>query len=435
MANLFGNHLHGVKVPHHKGTADSGTVTMPVPDKVVIPMSQHMGAPCIPLVKAKDTVKVGQKIGDCDAFMCVPVHASVSGTVTAVEDFTTTMGSITKAVVIEADHLQEVDDSVKPPVVNGLESFLTAVKESGLVGLGGAGFPTHIKLNPKNLAEVDTLIVNAAECEPYITADNRAILEDGADLFAGIAAVMKYLELRQAVIGIEDNKPEAIAYLQQHCPPNVSVKVLQSKYPQGGEKVLIYETVGKIVEEGKLPSDYGTIVMNVSSLAFLGKYLATGMPLVAKRLTVAGSAVKNPQNVWVPLGTPYQDVIAFCGGYVQQPEEVLMGGPMMGIDVYNDAFPVLKNNNAILAFTAEDVKTPPESPCIRCGKCVSACPFNLMPAAIDRAQRAGNVEKLAELKVNLCMECGCCAYVCPAKRQLVLSNRLAKKLLREQGKR
>ena len=162
-------------MPHHKGTADSGTVTMPVPDKVVIPMSQHMGAPCIPLVKAKDTVKVGQKIGDCDAFMCVPVHASVSGTVTAVEDFTTTMGSITKAVVIEADHLQEVDDSVKPPVVDGLESFLTAVKESGLVGLGGAGFPTHIKLNPKNLAEVDTLIVNAAECEPYITADNRAI--------------------------------------------------------------------------------------------------------------------------------------------------------------------------------------------------------------------------------------------------------------------
>jgi len=435
VSKLLKKHLSGVSVPHHKDTATLATVTMPVPDKVTIPMIQHMGAPCEPLVKVNDLVKLGQKIGENSAAFSVPIHASVSGKVTAVNDFIMPTGVRTKAVVIESDKLQEVAESVVPPDIHNFQEFLQAVKESGLVGLGGAGFPAHIKLNPKNIDQVDTLIVNAAECEPYITADVRTILEDGEELIAGIAEVMKRLNLFRTVIGIEDNKPEAIAYLGKICQEDITVKVLKSKYPQGGEKVLIYETTGRIVGEGKLPADAGVLVMNVSSLVFLAKYLKTGMPLVKKRLTVAGGAVADPQNLWVPIGTSYADVIDFCGGYKKEPVKLIMGGPMMGIAVYDDTFPVLKNNNAILAFDKEEAKVETETPCIRCGKCVLACPFDLMPANIDRAQKAGDVEELLNLKVQLCMECGCCSYVCPAKRQLVLSNKLAKKLIRESGKK
>ncbi len=435
MSKLLKKHLSGVSVPHHKETATLATVTMPVPDKVTIPMIQHMGAPCEPLVKVNDLVKVGQKIGESSAAFSVPIHASVSGKVTALEDFIMPTGVRTKAVVIESDKEQSVAESVTSPFIHNFQEFLQAVKESGLVGLGGAGFPTHIKLNPKNIDQVDTLIVNAAECEPYITADVRTIMEDGEALMDGIEVVMKQLDLFQAIIGIEDNKPEAIAYLEKIRRENMKVKVLKSKYPQGGEKVLIYETTGRIVMEGKLPADAGVLVMNVSSLVFLAKYLKTGMPLVEKKLTVAGGAIGEPKNLWVPIGTSYADVIEFCGGYKKEPAKIIMGGPMMGIAVYDDRFPVLKNNNAILAFDKEEAKIEPEGACIRCGKCAMACPFNLMPADIDRAQKAGNVDELLKLKVQLCMECGCCSYVCPAKRQLVLANRLAKKLIRESGKK
>lgn len=434
MPKLFSKHLSGVSVPHHKDTAKMATVTMPIPDTVRIVMIQHMGAECTPLVKAKDPVKVGQKIGESTAFLSAPIHSSVSGQVKAIEDFITPAGARTKAVVIETDKLQEVDESIAPPVIHSFEDFIQAIKESGLVGLGGAGFPTHIKLNPKNRDQVDTLVINAAECEPYITSDVRAILEEGEHLIAGMATVMEQLGLSHGIIGIEDNKPEAIAYLESIKKDNMTIKVLQSKYPQGGEKVLIYETTGRIVAEGMLPADVGVIVMNVSSVIFLDKYLHTGMPLISKRLTVAGGAVAQPQNVLVPIGTAFGEVIEFCGGYKAEPQEILMGGPMMGIAVYDDNFPVLKNNNAILALTAAELKPTRESACIRCGKCMAACPFDLMPAAIERALKAENAEELKNLKVHLCMECGCCSYVCPAKRDLVLSNRLAKKFLRDQGK-
>nr|WP_275951243.1 electron transport complex subunit RsxC [Hydrogenoanaerobacterium saccharovorans] len=430
--------MNGVKVPHSKNTAEMETVKMPVPDKVVIPMKQHMGRECTPTVKLTDLVKVGQIIGDTDAFIGAPIHSSVSGKVTKIDEIIGTDGNPIKAVEITTDKLQEIDESVKVPEVTDLQSFAAAIRASGLVGLGGAGFPTHVKLMPKNLDEVTTLLVNGAECEPYITADNRAMLEDTDDIVEGIKLVKKYMNLSTVIIGIEDNKPQAIAKLQAAVADieGASVKALKAQYPQGGEKVLIYECTGKIVPEGKLPSDVGCVVMNVSSIAFVAKYMRTGMPLITKRLTVDGDAIAEPKNVEVAIGTSFSDVIDFCGGFKTEPKKIIMGGPMMGFAVPTINYPVLKNNNAILAFsaakTAEAEK--PETPCIRCARCVNACPFSLMPAAIEKAYKAGNVDALKALKVNLCMECGCCAYVCPAKRNLVSVNRLAKKMIVERSK-
>ena len=415
MSKLFSKSLNGVKVPHSKNTAEMETVKMPVPDKVVIPMKQHMGRECTPTVKLTDLVKVGQIIGDTDAFIGAPIHSSVSGKVTKIDEIIGTDGNPIKAVEITTDKLQEIDESVKVPEVTDLQSFAAAIRASGLVGLGGAGFPTHVKLMPKNLDEVTTLLVNGAECEPYITADNRAMLEDTDDIVEGIKLVKKYMNLSTVIIGIEDNKPQAIAKLQAAVADieGASVKALKAQYPQGGEKVLIYECTGKIVPEGKLPSDVGCVVMNVSSIAFVAKYMRTGMPLITKRLTVDGDAIAEPKNVEVAIGTSFSDVIDFCGGFKTEPKKIIMGGPMMGFAVPTINYPVLKNNNAILAFsaakTAEAEK--PETPC-----------------------KAGNVDALKALKVNLCMECGCCAYVCPAKRNLVSVNRLAKKMIVERSK-
>ncbi|MBQ3241561.1 MAG: electron transport complex subunit RsxC [Oscillospiraceae bacterium] len=425
--------LNGVKVPHHKNTMNCETVSMPVPATVTIPLLQHMGAPCTPVVKLKDEVKVGQLLAQAGPGLSVPIHSSVSGTVVRIEDFINPGGVRTQSIVINTDGLQTVDESVKPPVVEDHASFVEAVRNSGLVGLGGAGFPTFIKLNPKNLEEVDTLVINGAECEPYITADNREFLENGKNVVKGIELVCRYLAIDHVFIGIEDNKPEAIAKMKELIKDRFGWKVvaLKSKYPQGAEKVLIYETTGKVVKEGQLPADQGVIVMNVSSVAFVASYIETGMPLVSKRLTVDGSAVAEPKNVLAPIGAHYGDVIEFCGGYKAEPKMILMGGPMMGIAVPNDDYPVVKNNNAILAFAEEDTLLRDENPCIRCSRCVNACPVLLMPAAIDKAVLARDLDTLAELKVNLCIECGCCSYVCPAGRYLTLRNKMAKKMLRE----
>ena len=438
MSKLFSKSLNGVKVPHSKNTAEMETVKMPVPDKVVIPMKQHMGRECTPTVKLTDLVKVGQIIGDTDAFIGAPIHSSVSGKVTKIDEIIGTDGNPIKAVEITTDKLQEIDESIKAPEVTDLPSFAAAIRASGLVGLGGAGFPTHVKLMPKNLDEVTTLLVNGAECEPYITADNRAMLEDTDDIVEGIKLVKQYMNLSTVIIGVEDNKPQAIAKLQEAVSgiEGASVKALKAQYPQGGEKVLIFECTGKVVPEGKLPSDVGCVVMNVSTIAFVAKYMRTGMPLITKRLTVDGDAIAEPKNVEVAIGTSFSDVIDFCGGFKTEPKKIIMGGPMMGFAVPTVNYPGLKNNNAILAFsaakTAEAEK--PETACIRCGRCVNACPFSLMPAAIEKAYKAGNVDGLKALKVNLCMECGCCAYVCPAKRNLVSVNRLAKKMIVERSK-
>ena len=425
--------LRGIFVKHLKNTAEEKTVSMPVPSTVTIPMSMHIGAPCEPLVKMGDLVKVGQKIGESNAPFSAPIHASVSGKVKQVTEFRNALGMVSKAVVIEADGEQAISEDIKVPVINSREDFINAVKESGVVGLGGAGFPTHIKLNPKNLDQIDTLVINAAECEPYITSDYRECMESPEDIIEGINVVKKWLNIKNAYIGIESNKPASIKLLGELSEKHEGIDVveLKAQYPQGAEKVIIYSTTGRVVNDGQLPADAGVVVLNVTTVSFIAKYLKTGMPLVSKRLTVDGSGANKGMNVIVPLGTAIKDVFEFCGGLKADCKKILMGGPMMGIAVPDLEQPIVKNNNAIIALNEKDATPAEETNCIKCGKCVYACPLNLMPAALEKAYDARNAESLVAHDVNLCMNCGCCSYVCPAKRNLAQKNQLAKAFVRQ----
>ncbi len=431
-----GKHLNSIKVSHEKHTAGCMTEKMAIPETVCISMSQHIGAPCKPLVAKGDTVKVGQLIGDTDAFVSAPIHSSVSGTVKEISSIRSAMGGEDQVIVIETDGKQEVSEDVKPPVVNDLESFIAAVRASGVVGLGGASFPTHIKLNPKNLDEVDTLIVNGAECEPFITSDHRLMLENADYIVKGIMAIMKYLDLKKAHIGVEENKPDAIEKLRKAIADTghqdvIEVNVLRARYPQGAERVMVYEVTGKTLDAGMLPAQVGVILSNVTTIAFIGQYLETGRPLTSKRLTVDGNAVKEPKNIIVPIGARIADVIEACGGYKAEPEKILMGGPMMGRAIFSDELPVIKNNNAILAFDGAQTLIPEETGCIKCGMCHRACPFNLLPVSIATAYKLKNTDKLDSLRVMQCMECGSCSYVCPARRPLSFINKMAKGMLKE----
>lgn len=430
----------GAPVPHRKNTKDMETVDMPVPAMVTIPMSMHIGAPCTPKVKVGDTVYVGQVIGDSDAFVSAPIHSSVSGTVKKIDTILSSNGANTPCVIIESDGEQTPDPSIQPPKVENNDDLVKAIRNSGLVGLGGAGFPAHVKLNPapEVKAKVDTLVINGAECEPYLTADVREILENSQDIISGINTVSKLLEVKEAIIGIEDNKPEAIRLMQELAAKNsgatIKVHSLPSRYPQGAEKVLIEQCTGRQVPPGKLPADVGVVVMNVTSVAFLARYLKTGMPLISKRVTVDGSAVNEPKNVRVLIGTPVKDVIAFCGGYKGEPAKLLYGGPMMGTPLVTDEQPILKNTNGILAFNSAEAESYAESDCIRCARCVNACPMNLMPTLLEQNTRMGRADELARLNIMTCMECGCCSFVCPANRKLVQTIRIGKTVLRNSGK-
>ena len=434
---MIRKHLPAIHVAHHKNTMNLPVEALPIPAKVCIAMAQHIGAPCKPVVKVGDSVKVGQVIGDSEAFVSAPIHASVSGKVAKIERKMTLQGQHDETITIIPDKLQEVYEGVQPPVIESRADFLKAVRASGLVGLGGAAFPTHVKFNPKNIDEVDTLIVNGAECEPYITVDYRRMLDESEKVINGCLAVMKWMELKKCFIGVESNKPKAIKALEEAAKdyPEIEVITLQAKYPQGAERVLIYETTGKVMGPGKLPADVGVVVSNVTSIATLQEYLATGMPLVTKNLTVDGNAVRNPKNLQVPIGTVISDIIEYCGGYRRIPKKLIMGGPMMGRAIYDDGHSILKNNNAILAFDEKAAMQPKATDCIRCGRCVEACPMNLMPTELARAVDAKNVDTLVKRRVGLCMECGSCSYVCPAKRQLSLINRLGKAIVAEGGKK
>ena len=426
--------LKGIRVPHKKNTAQSVPVRVPVPKTVTIPMSMHIGRPAKPVVKRGDTVKVGQLIAEADGYISAPIHASVSGKVQKIDEITTAMGTKVAAVVIESDGLQEVSETVQPPDVHDLTTFVDAVRHSGSVGLGGAGFPTFVKFSFNNdLSVVDAVVINAAECEPYITSDTRTLLDRADEVFEGIALLKKYLKVKRYVIGIENNKPEAIAKARELAAKTdgVEVHVLPAAYPQGGEKVLVYNTLGRMIPQGGLPLDVGVVVINVTTLAFIAKYIETGMPLVEKCLTVDGSAVKTPKNVIAPIGTPIEDVLASAGGCKSEPAKVLYGGPMMGIAVPDLSAPILKNTNAIVAMDEREARPPKTTPCINCGACLNHCPLRLDPRAIAQAYKKGEAEELKALCVDLCMECGCCSYVCPAKRHLVQTNKLAKAVLRE----
>lgn len=420
--------LHGIHVAHHKNTATMQAVRIKNPDEVIIPMNMHIGAPSKPIVKVGEHVLVGQKIAEADGFVSVPIHASISGKIKKIEDRLSSNGTYTKAITIESDGLMEIAQSVKPIIVEDTHSFVEAIRESGLVGLGGAGFPTHVKLSVKDLNQIEEIIINCAECEPYITSDTRTMVDEIGYIEEGVNLLEKFLRAKKIIFGIEENKKEAIQCLQTlECKDKcVEVKVLKAKYPQGGEKVLVYHTTGKVIPEGKLPLDKGIIVLNVTTLATMAKYIKTGMPLVEKVVTVDGSAVRTPKNVVVPIGTKLKDIFAFCGGFQKTPFKIIYGGPMMGIAVPNLDEPILKNTNAILAFDEKEAAIPETSNCIKCGRCINHCPLYLDPTAFAKAVDLHHPEDLVKYKVNLCMECGVCSYVCPAKRPLVQKNRLAK---------
>ena len=431
-----GKTLNSIKVSHAKHTSGCATEKIAIPETVCISMSQHIGAPCKPLVAKGDSVKVGQVIGDTEAFVSAPIHSSVSGTVKEISSIRSVAGGQDQVVIIETDGKQEVYEEIKPPVINNREEFVAAIRASGLVGLGGASFPTHIKFNPKNLDEVDTLIVNGAECEPFITSDHRLMLEDTEYIIKGIAATMKYLELKKAYIGVEENKPDAISKLRDTIAAaghsdDIEVKVLHARYPQGAERVMVYEVTGKTLNAGVLPADLGILLSNITTIAFVGQYLETGRPLTTKRITVDGSAVAEPKNIIVPIGTRIYDVVQACGGYKAEPKKILMGGPMMGRAVYSDAFPIVKNNNAILIFDGPQALIPEETGCIKCGMCTRACPFELLPVSMVEAYENRDVERLQRLQVMQCMECGSCSYICPARRPLSLTDKMAKGVLKE----
>ncbi len=424
--------LHGIKVPHKKNTADSEPVRMNVPKTVSIPMSMHIGKPAKPIVKKGDIVKVGQLIGEPDGFVSSAIHSSVSGKVIKVDDMISSMGMKVQCVTIESDGEQTLSEDIKVPEVNDFESLKTAVKASGVVGLGGAGFPTFIKLSVKDLEKVEAVVINAAECEPYITSDTRTMLDNGEYVFKGIAALRKYMKVKRFIIGIENNKKHAIEKMMKLSDnaDDVEVHVLPSIYPQGGEKVLVFNTMGKVIPKGGLPLDVGAVVINVTTLSFIGKYLEDGIPLVEKCITVDGSAIKEPKNMIAPIGTSVADLIEAAGGYKCEPRKILYGGPMMGIAIPSDAEPVLKNTNAVIAMDEKEAAPRKTTACIGCGACMNHCPFRLDPRSISKAYQLDRGEDLEKLCVDLCMECGCCSFVCPANRPLVQTNKLAKIKLR-----
>lgn len=424
----------GVRPGHHKQTSNMQTVKMPLPSRVVIPMLQHIGAPCIPVVKKGDRVLVGQKIGDSEKAISAPIHSSVSGTVSDIRPVLSSGGFEVMGIEIKPDGLQEIHESVAPPDCPDRESMIKCIRESGLVGLGGAGFPTHVKLSPPPGKPLDILIINGAECEPYITSDFREMMENPEGIIEGTKRVMEITGIRKAFIGIEMNKQEAIEKISSLLKEsdNIEVVSLPTRYPQGGEKQLIYAVTGRKVPAGKLPSEVGVLVQNVASASFIAEYLKTGMPLIKKKVTVDGGAVAKPMNVEVLIGTPLKEVFDFCGGFIEEPRKIIMGGPMMGVAQYSlDDSYVLKQNNALLALTDSQAQEKAESVCIRCGKCVSACPMSLLPLYINLNVMRGSFEELEKYHVNDCIECGCCSYVCPASRHLVQSVRLGKAELRK----
>ena len=428
--------LHGVHAPHRKNTEGSEPKRILPAKTVTIPMSMHIGRPAAPVLNVGDTVKVGTKIAEAQGPVSSPIYSSVSGKITAISDFLTAMGTTTQAIVITSDGEMTPDETIAPPTVDSKDTFVAAVRDAGIVGLGGAGFPTHVKFNVDS-DKIEYLIINCAECEPYITSDTHTMLHRADDMELALTTIAKFYSIKKVIVGIEANKVSAIESMKALAEKlngviDTEVNVLPSLYPQGGEKVLIYHTAGRVVPFGKLPIDVGCAVINCTTLAAIGAYLKTGMPLVEKCLTVDGGAVKEPCNLIAPIGTPMKDIFDACGGFIEEPAKVLYGGPMMGISVPDTDKPVMKNTNAVLALTAKEAKMPKTTACIRCGSCTNSCPFGIAPAEIMKALDNRDAESLDKLSVMSCMECGCCSFVCPANRPLTQTNKIAKQFLKEE---
>lgn len=390
---------------------------------MVYPMSQHIGAPATPLVKKGDKVLAGQKIGEASGFISANVICSVSGTVKAVEPRRVANGAMVNSIIVENDGEYQTVEGLgddRDPAKLSKQEIRDIVKEAGIVGLGGAGFPTHVKLSPKDENAIEYVLVNGAECEPYLTSDYRMMLEEPEKLIGGLKVILQLFDKAKGVIGIENNKPEAIKKMQELTKdePRIEVCELLTKYPQGGERSLINAITGRKVNSSMLPADAGCIVDNVDTVIAIYMAVCKTTPLMRRIVTVTGDAITNPQNYNVKIGTNFQELVEAAGGFKTQPEKLIAGGPMMGMALFDLDIPVTKTNSALLCMTKDEVAANEPTPCIRCGKCVSVCPSHIVPVMMMKAALKGDCEKFEKLNGMECVECGSCAFICPAKRPL-----------------
>ena len=426
----------GVHPKGHKELSRDAALTVFQPKLVSIAMSQHIGAPCKPLVAVGQRVTVGQKVGDGTG-LCAPVHASVSGTVVAVEERPHPGGTQVLSVVIENDGRDDLSPDIHPRESIGeldAQALIDILREAGITGMGGAGFPTYFKLS-SGLGKVDTVIVNGAECEPYITADDRLMRQTPERVMGGLRIIRKILQPERTAIGIEANKPEAVEAMRAVLEEGVELLPLRVRYPQGAEKQLIQSVTGRCVPPGGLPASVGCAVFNAATCAAIYDAVYAGMPLVRRAVTVTGGAIAHPSNFIAPIGTPFSELIEAAGGFACTPYKILCGGPMMGLAQYTIDAMTIKGCNAITCLSEKDRRGQAAQHCIRCGKCVENCPMHLMPLFMHKASAAGKLERLKELHVADCIECGCCAYGCPAGIPLVQSFRTAKRMLRDAAAR
>lgn len=392
--------------------------------EIVIPLSQHIGAPANPIVAVGDRVLVGQKIGEASGFISANIHSSVSGTVKKIEPRLVTKGTNVMSVVIENDNLYEEQAwDLKDYLEMTKEEKLEAIKEAGIVGMGGAGFPTNVKLSPKNPDEINYIIVNGAECEPYLTSDYRRMVEQPEVLIEGLKIILSLFDNAKGIIAVEDNKLDVIINLKKLTKKedNIEIKAVYTKYPQGGERALIYALTGRQVNSSMLPADVGCVVNNVDTVFAIYNALINHKPLISRIVTVSGDDICEPGNFLVPIGTNVNEVIEAAGGFKKEPEKIICGGPMMGTAIFSTDIPVTKGTSAILAFKKDDVARSEATSCINCGKCLSVCPGRVMPSRLADYAEHGDVESFVENYGMECCECGCCSYICPAKRNLTQS--------------
>ncbi len=414
----------GIHPDYNKLTADYPVVTMPLLDRYVVPLSQHIGAPGKIIVERGQEVKRGQPLTEPDGFVSVPIHAPTSGKVKKISDFPHPLGKAQPGIEILADGEDEYfSDLIEHANWRDLEPGIlkNIIRDAGLVGLGGASFPTHVKLSPPKEKPIDLLILNGAECEPYLTSDHRVMLESPVGVMEGIGLLMRVLGVKKSLVGIESNKADAKLALDRACPADLDIKIhlLETKYPQGSEKHLIYALTGRQVPAGGLPMDVGVVVQNVGTALSCFEATQLGRPLTERVVTVTGSAVRQPANVLVRIGTPVSEVIDYCGGLTSNVGKVIFGGPMMGMVQFNLNAPVLKGTSGILCLVEAEISQFQSSPCIRCGNCVDACPMFLIPSALGLLVERNRFTELGDYHISDCIECGSCAYVCLSHRPLV----------------
>ncbi len=422
----------GIHPAYNKAlTAKKALEKLDEPTIVVIPMRQHIGAPCEPLVQVGDQVKVGQKIGDSQSFVSAPIHASISGVVKSIKEVEVGAGGKSLAVVIESDGQNIVHEDVKSKGdLSSLSSdeIRKIVREAGIVGMGGASFPTHVKLAIPEGKTVDNVILNAAECEPYLTVDHRIMVEQPEEVVFGLKVLMKAVGVNKGYIGIEDNKQDAIDAMSKATEGESEIEVvaLETKYPQGGEKMLITAITGREVPSGGLPADAGCVVNNVTTAVAVARAIKTGMPLIERTVTITGHGIKEPKNVVAKVGTSVAELIEYAGGFNGTPGKVILGGPMMGPAVHNIDVPVLKGTSGVLVLSQDEVEDFEPVACIRCARCVDVCPVFLMPITLANYSQHHMYAEMDKYNVLDCIECGSCSYICPAKRPLLHYIRLGK---------